>query len=191
VLTDHADEQPIQELLQRNAASSRHLCAPNAQVLVAPLTWGEDDEDVLKRGIGTYNWVIGSDVTYSPAAHEALAATLASLLAPPPTSDAAADAATATNTSAADSAAMPPVTRATRAVLSHEHRSSARRTLWGTLSRQWRWDAADPTLASFRAAATRHGLGLSLLRADLPVDEVKGGFRRWTADISIFEVVRM
>ena len=48
----------------------------------------------------------------------------------------------------------------------------------------------DAALAAFEAVAASHGLELSLLATERPTSEVLGSFRRWTADISIFEVRR-
>ena len=88
--------------------------------------------------------------------------------------------------------------RSSRVVLSHEHRSSKRLAARagvgdGAMSGRGKlrqWDELDSALASFTVSANRHGLHLSLLSSEAPVGEVKGEFRRWTADTSIFEVRR-
>ena len=73
---------------------------------------------------------------------------------------------------------------APRVVLAHEHRD--RRRDFGR--RVSRWDDHDGAMAAFAAAAARRGLTLSLVGAERPVSEVRGQWRRWTADLSILEV---
>ena len=72
-------------------------------------------------------------------------------------------------------------------MLAHEHRDARR---LGRPPPAGRWDERDGALAAFGAAAARRGLALALIDAEPPVGEISGRWRRWTADISIFEVQR-
>ena len=106
-----------------------------------------------------FDWVLASDVTYAHEAIDELAATLAALLRGP---------------------SPPP-----RVIVSHEHRSARRD--FGRAPIQ-RWDEHDGALGRFAEAAAAHRLRLALLETERPRGEVAGGYRRWTADLSIFEV---
>ena len=70
--------------------------------------------------------------------------------------------------------------------LAHEHRD--RRRAFGKALK--RWDAADNALSAFTNAAAACHLRVKQVSSERPLQgEVKGRFRRWTADISILEVV--
>ena len=109
VMTD-GGPPAVLELARANEAANRQMWRAQQLVEVRPLAWGEapaatgeggegeGGDDVLG---GAYDWVLGSDVTYSQGAHAPLCATIADVL-----SRAAA------------------AGRATRAVLAHEHRVS-------------------------------------------------------------------
>lgn len=134
-----------------------------AMVAVATLDWNQTGQCFATDAQlrGPFDLVIGSDLTGLQDLLDALAETIATLVG---------------------QQEPPP-----RVILAHEHRSTRRdfgRALDG------RWDAHDDSLAQFRAALGRRGLLLSLLDAERPVGEVRGGYRRWTADLSIVEVTR-
>jgi len=156
-----SDRPELEKLLRRNAACNRPVLPNGSVVDVASFVWGGRDRSEIAGGsLASVDVVLGSDLTYAHESHHALALTLATLLSRP---------------------GPPP-----RVILAHEHRS-ARRSFARALRQ---WDAADDALAHFKAAATQRGLKLVLLSAERPVSEVKGHFRRWTADLSIIEVSR-
>ena len=80
---------------------------------------------------------------------------------------------------------MPLPLLAPRVILAHEHRR-ARRLL--ARAQDGAWDAHDAALASFATAVSSFGLELVPLGEERPVGIVRGGFRRWSADITIMEV---
>jgi predicted nicotinamide N-methyase len=155
---------------------------------------------------GPFDLILGSDLTYAQEAssYEGLANALAALLnhssgaagiteglheAYKPTAAASLRSGRVGDLGTSASAATPR-RNPTRIVLSHEHRSSRRRAALAASGRRKlrNWDDLDNALTSFASAASRHGLELSLLSSELPMGEIKGGFRRWSADVSIFEV---
>ena len=152
-------DQPTRTpLLSTNAARNRHLFSKGSRVDVVNLTWGVDVVHLSSSQLRHVSLILASDLVFPHRALEDLAYTLSSLLR-----RAKANA---------------------RILLAHEHRSPARNFRRGLR----RWDEHDPPLGTFIGAAARHGLDLTLLSEEPPVGEVKGGFRRWTADISIVEV---
>ena len=107
VMTD-GGPPAVLELARANEAANRQMWRAQQLVEVRPLAWGEAPAATEEGGGGggdvlgeAYDWVLGSDVTYSPGAHAPLCATIADVL------------------SRAGAAG-----RATRAVLAHEHRVS-------------------------------------------------------------------
>ena len=107
VMTD-GGPPAVLELARANEAANRQMWRAAQQVEVRPLAWGEAPAATEGEGEGgsdvlggAYDWVLGSDVTYSQGAHAPLCATIADVL------------------SRAGAAG-----RATRAVLAHEHRVS-------------------------------------------------------------------
>ena len=138
-----------------------------------PLTWGAAAARNLTARGERFDVVLGSDVTYVHEALEELAATLAELLRSSP----------ARAPEGERARARPPAVP--RVILAHEHRAR-RRDFGRGLPR---WDAHDPAIGALRAVAARHGLALRLLAAERPVGEVRGRWRRWTADLSIVEVL--
>lgn len=177
VLTDRDELLP---LLVTNVGRNGGALGRSAQgVEVAALDWrsgGADLNASLAALGGPFDVVLGSDLTYPQEAssYDGLANVLAALLAPGGGAAAATD--------------RPLV------LLAHEHRSSARRAAIGKVGGRahlGRWDEHDGALASFTASAARHGLRLSLIIAEEPVGQIKGEFRRWTADVSIIEVSRL
>lgn len=161
VLTERDDKlRP----LAANVALNTHLLN-TSELLVTPLSWGGPLPNLLptahappSRTPHAFDLVLGSDVTYKHEAVHELAHTLDGLLR----------------------ARTPTAV----AILAHEHRAP-RRDFGRAMST---WDEHDGALAAFRAAAHTRGLTLRLLDAERPVPEVRGAFRRWTADISIMEV---
>ena len=172
VLTDR--EEQLDELTA-NVALNRDLLAEwdarddagaTSRVQVRPYRWSLVPHSLVLPAGQRFDWVLGSDVTYAHESYAELVATLAALLRP--------------HAEGTANGARPP-----RVVLAHEHRS-ARRTFGRVIQT---WEEHDGALAAFAAVAASQGLALELLEAERPMSEVNGAFRRWTADISLFEVV--
>ena len=110
VLTD-GGPPAVLALARANEEANRAMWRAQQRVDVRPLAWGEAPAAAAVGGGegeggsellgGAYDWVLGSDVTYSQGGHAPLCATLADVLA---------------RAGAAG--------RATRAILAHEHRVS-------------------------------------------------------------------
>ena len=135
-------------------------------VEVHALEWGAAATQALMRGTGArFDIVLASDITYVHKAFDELAATLFELV---------------------HAGATDRMGSSTRVLLAHEHRDVRRRDFG---RRVHRWDDHDGALAAFRAAVARRGLNISCIGAERPVGEVRGAWRRWTADVSIVEVM--
>ena len=76
------DQPQMLPLLYLNAGLNAHLCKSSTGMpSFASLPWGLDAaaDAVLSDAGGSYDFIIGSDVTYEPASHDALLLTLARL----------------------------------------------------------------------------------------------------------------
>ena len=147
-------------LCEANAEANAQHYADGAQVSVERLPWGESlPPSILEDG--AFEWVIGSDLTYFHEAHDELAHTLRALLT--------------RGSEAAGRARSTP-----RVVLAHEHRSRDYDLPWlkeGVTSASW--DAGDPHIELFGAAARRQGLDMMPLVCERPRCTERGGMRSW------------
>ena len=159
-------------LCEVNAAANAPLFRDRtSRVDVERLAWG----DTLPASVTSaeaIDLVIGSDLTYMHEAHAELAQTLRDLL---------------DLGGSGEVASMRPP----RIVLSHEHRSRDHGLPWlKTDVTLESWDAGDPHLALFQAAAAKQGLVLAPLVCQRPRSTMRAGLRSWSADVSVFEVRR-
>ena len=127
-----------------------------AVVEVQPLSWGQQpaepyltlsDEERAEGGRlldASYDWVVGSDVTYSPGAHAPLCATFADVLA-----------------------RARGAGRACRAVLAHEHRVSSAGAPDARLARFREAATAAGLRVETLTTETESGRGVSVLEVKL------------------------
>lgn len=119
--------------------------------------------DTLPRD-GAFDWVIGSDVTYSVHdARDALCASVSRLLE-----------------------------RGSRCVLSHEHRRSDMFDVYAILANRpaERWDENDVALREFLTVAREHGLSVRPLVLERGARVQRGDIVYMTTDLSVFELTR-
>lgn len=167
LLTDGAYvSEACRELCQHNIDANRPLCN-SAQIELAPLVWGDDA--AVQALVGTIQWVILSDCIYNKKArHDALCKSLACLLRPRRADD--------------ECVPQPP-----RIVVAHEHRTRRGELPWKVELLE-RWDDGDDIMSAFNLAARREQLQLVPVQSERPTPAHAGGFRWWSADMTIFEV---
>ena len=155
---------------QRNVDANRELFAPGSTVELTTLEWGAAG---VLGPLGSFDWVLVSDCTFGQYALDALCATIAELLR----------------------GSRPPAARPPRVLLAHEHRYRGPDTP-GERGMPWLrtslscWDDGDEHLDAFSQCAARHSLTLRPLQSRRPCMRSSMGFRWWTADLSIVEVVQ-
>ena len=167
LLTDGAYvSEACRELCQHNIDANRQLC-DGARIELAPLVWGDDA--AVQALVGTIQWVILSDCIYNKnAQNDLLCKSLACLLRP----------------RRADGECVP---QPPRVVIAHEHRTRRGEVPWKVELLE-RWDDGDDIMSAFNLAARREQLQLMPVHSERPTAAHAGGFRWWSADMTIFEV---